>query len=163
VVGGDNVIEVKYFYFLTFLVTKYIPEMFAKLTGEIKVDILKSVSHFSSLSIASPLGIPLTLNFTTLSIFKVDGHLKVKDLFDISTLFKFPISIPKMTLEIELKPTFDTFNYFVLGANMRWLSGGVGFDGRLRTTFPSKLDVILDGPEHKAVVKFYNPGKVSSA
>jgi len=143
-------------------VTKYVPELFAKLARGVKVDILKTLTHRASISIASPLGVPLFLNLTTVSIFKVDGHIRIKDLPSFSDLFKFPISFPKMTLEVDIKPTVDSTTFFAIGANMRWMYSAAGFQANLRSTIPVKLDVIFDGPEHTIAVKGYNPGKVST-
>jgi len=136
--------------------------MFVKLARGVKVDILKTLTHRASLTIASPLGVPLFLNFTTVSILKVDGHIRIKNLPSWSDFFKFPISLPKMTLEVDLKPTVDSSTYFFVGANMRWLSTGAGFEAHFCTTIPAKLDIVFDGPEHTVAVKYYNPGKVST-
>ena len=125
-----------------------------------KVDILKTLSHRATLSIASPLGVPLFLNLTNVVLLKVDGHIKIKNLPPWNELYRFPVTIPKMTLEVDLKPTMETSSYILFGANMRWINIGTAYQTNFRTTLPAKLDVILDGPDHTVAVKYYNPGKV---
>jgi len=142
------------------VVTSYIPELFAKLTKGVKVDIIKAFSHLTSLSIATPLGVPLALNFTTSTIFKMDGHIKVKNLPTWSELRKFPISIPKLSVEIDVKPAVDTINYIAFGSEWRWLVTGVGYEVEFRTALPIKTEITVDGPLHTAAVKTYYPNKV---
>jgi len=54
-------------------ITRVLPELFAKLLRGIKIDVLKTLSSIESLSIASPIGMPLSLNVTTMAIVKVNG------------------------------------------------------------------------------------------
>jgi hypothetical protein len=140
-------------------VTSFIPELLMKLTRGIKVDVVKSLSNIASITIASPIGIPLSINCTTMAIFKVDGHVKVNNLPTWSDIMvnRFTMPIPKISLDIDVKPVIDVTHYFTIGTNMRWLGSGVSTEAYVKATTPVKLSVHVDGPEHTLSVKYYTP------
>ena len=87
----------------------FIPELIEKLTRGLRVDVIKSLSNIASLTLASPLGVPLTLNVTNMAIFKVEGHVKVSNLPSWSSVFmRFPTInvLPKIKVEVDLKPLY---------------------------------------------------------
>jgi len=90
----------------------------------------------------------------------VDGQIKLNNPPTLSEFFKAPVTLPKTSLEVDLKPIVDMTHYLTLGADMRWLASGVGIEARLRATVPTKFDVLLDRPENTLSIKTYIPKKV---
>jgi len=140
-------------------VTTLVPELIVRLTRGIKVDIVKSLSNIASITIASPIGIPLSLNCTTVGIFKVDGHVKVNNLPTWSDIMvnRFSGPIPKISVDIDVKPVIDLTHYFTIGSNMRWLGSGVSTEAFVKAHVPVKLTAKLNGPEHEISVKYFTP------
>lgn len=90
-----------------FLVTLLIPELVMKLSRGHKIDIIKSMFLSNSLTIASPIGIPLTLNSSVAVVGKVDGFVKVNNLPSVTEMFRSgSISAPRVSLDVNLKPTY---------------------------------------------------------
>jgi len=146
-------------------VTNFIPELIMKLTRGIKVDIIKSISNIASLTVSSPIGIPLTLNYTTMGIFKVDGHIKVNNLPSWPEMInKFSsLSVPKLSLEVDVKPFLDVTNSIMMGADLRWLATGVGADVNVRVMKPVKFSVNIDVPKNSLSVKLFTPQETIKA
>jgi len=141
-------------------VNTILPEIIVKLTNGLKVDIIKSMSLVNSLTIASPIGIPLTVNSSLSAVGKVDGHVKVNNLPTFSEMFRRgPSSLPKISLEVDLKPAFDVVHYLSVGCNMRWLTSGVYLETVVDSTLPTKFSVHFKGPEHEIIVKKFVPKK----
>jgi hypothetical protein len=139
-------------------VTSFIPELFIKLTRGVKVDILKSLHHIESLTISSPIGIPLSLNHTMAGILKVEGHVKINNLPSWTEIMnKFTLPVSKISLDVDLKPLIEVTHYFGLGADLRWLVFGAGAKATLRATKPIKLSAHINPPEHAVSVKYFLP------
>jgi len=153
IVNSENIEE------LINKVTTLIPELIHRLTRGIKVDIVKSLSDIASITIASPIGIPLSLNCTTLGIFKVDGHIKISNLPTWSDIMvnRFSSPLPKISLDVDIKPVIEITHYFTIGTNMRWLGSGVSTEAYVKATVPVKLTAHVNGPEHELSVKFFTP------
>jgi len=150
--NSDNVEEI------VSKVNTIIPEIMLKLTNGIKVDIIKSMSLVNSLTIASPIGIPLTVNSSLTAVGKVDGFVKVNNLPTFSEVFRRgPVTLPKMSLDVDLKPTFDIVHYMSVGCNMRWLTSGVYLESIVDSNLPVKLNVHFKGPEHEITIKKFIP------
>jgi len=139
-------------------VTSYLPELFMKLTRGIKVDVLKTLSTIQSLTIASPLGIPLSLNLTTSAILKVDGHIKVNNIPSWSEMInKYTLPTSKISLDIDIKPVVEVNQMVSLGANLRWLATGVAAEAFVKIAKPIKLSAHINAPDHSVTVKYFMP------
>jgi len=139
-------------------VTNFVPKLLSKLNHGMKVDIVKSFSNIATLTIASPIGIPLSLNFTTMAILKVDGHVKVNNLPTWSDMVnKFSMPLQKISLDMDVKPVIDFTHVLAIGADMRWLASGVGVQGFVHINTPLKLSVHVDPSEHTLSVKYFTP------
>jgi len=138
-------------------ITNYLPELLIKLNNGWKVDIIKSLSHVSSLAIATPLGIPLTLNFTTMGVVKVNGDIKINNLPSWSEMMsrRFLTSVPKISVEVNVKPRLDVSQFVTFGVGMRWLGSGVSTEAHLLVKKPIKMLVNLDGPDHSVSVLYF--------
>jgi len=139
-------------------VTNYLPELLMKLTRGVKVDVIKTLSSIQSLTIATPIGIPLTLNHTTMGIFKVNGHVKVHNLPswpEMVSRFSSFSTAPKLGLEVDLKPYVDVTHSLTLGADLRWLAFGAGGDLNIRAMKPVKFSSSIDVPKQSISVKYY--------
>jgi hypothetical protein len=140
--------------------TNYLPELLMKLTRGIKVDVIKTLSSIQSLTIATPIGIPLTLNHTTMGIFKVNGQVKVHNLPswpEMVTRFSSFSTAPKLGLDVDLKPYVDVTHTLTLGADLRWLSFGAGGDLNIRAMSPVKISSYVDVPKQSISLKYYTP------
>jgi hypothetical protein len=142
-------------------ITRVLPELFSKLLRGIKVDVLKTLSSIESLTIASPIGMPLSINVTTMGIFKVHGHVKVEGMPTWSELIsrRLPSPLPKIKFLFKLTPTVDISHFVTIGVNMRWLAAAVGVEGHFRTDVPTKFDVHINLPKHSLSVKLYTNKK----
>jgi hypothetical protein len=137
-----------------------VPEIISKLTQGLKVDVIKAMSISNSLTIASPIGIPLTVNSSLTAVGKVDGIVKVNNLPTFSEVFRRgPVSLPKISLDVDLKPTFDIVHYLSVGCNMRWLTSGVFLESIVDSNLPTKFSVHFKGPEHEITIKKFMPKK----
>jgi len=142
-------------------VTRVLPELFAKLLRGIKIDVLKTLSSMESLNIASPIGMPLSLNVTTMAILKVHGHVNIEGMPSWSELIsrRMPSPLPKIKVHFKLTPTIDVSHFTTVGVNMRWLASAVGFESHFRTQAPLKLDLKVNLPKHSLSTKLYLPKK----
>lgn len=139
-------------------VSMLIPEIISKLSRGLKVDIIKSIYVFNSLTIASPIGIPLTINSTLSGVGKVDGFIKVHNLPTVTDMFRTrSFSLPKIGLDVDLKPAFDVVHYLTVGCNMRWINTGVYLETYVESTVPTKVNVHFKGPEHEISIKKFVP------
>jgi hypothetical protein len=143
-------------------VTTIIPELLMKLTRGVKIDVIKALSNVASLTIASPLGIPLSLNVTTMALFKVDGHVKVNNLPGwsemLSTYYRYPVpELPKISVDVDIKPHIDIREEVLLGADLRWIKSAVGGVVKVRANKPIKFNVHLNSPEHLVSIKYFVP------
>jgi len=150
--NSDNVEE------LVHKVTNIIPEIITKLSQGLKVDVIKSMSLANELMISSPLGIPLTLNSTLSAVGKVDGVVKVNNMPTFSDVFRRG-PVPSISLDVDLKPTFDVVHYLLVGFSTRWLAGGVILENHLGSSTPAKFSVHFKGPEHEISIKKFLPKK----
>jgi hypothetical protein len=120
------------------------------------LDILKTLSVFNTLTIASPFGIPINLNMTNHAILKLTGRVKVNNMPSWSDIYnRRPLG--KMDLDLDIKPTFDTSTYFKIGADMRWLKfmSGIEVHGRVHT--PLKYQISLDTGLYQLTAKKFLP------
>jgi len=142
-------------------ITRVLPELFAKLLRGIKIDVLKTLSSIESLSIASPIGMPLSLNVTTMAIVKVNGHVNIEGMPSWSELIsrRIPSPLPKIKVHFKLTPTIDISHFTTVGVNMRWLASAVAFESHFRTQAPLKFDLHLNLPKHSISSKLYMPKK----
>lgn len=140
-------------------ITSFLPELIMKLTRGMKVDIVKSLSNIASVTIASPIGIPLNLNCTTLGLLKIEGHVKVTNLPSWSEMVtRFTsLSVPKLGLEVDVKPLVDVAQYITMGADMRWLSTGVAALVHATSHAPVKLISHIDPIQHTVSLKVFTP------
>jgi hypothetical protein len=138
-------------------VTNIIPELLVKLSRGVKVDIIKSLSHVASVSIPTAMGIPLSLNFTTMAVVKVDGHVQIHNLPSWSEIMtrRFLTSVPKISIDVNLKPRIDVSQFVTFGVGMRWLGSGVSTEAHVQIKKPIKMLVNLDGPDHSASVIYF--------
>jgi hypothetical protein len=151
-VNSDNLEE------LISKVNTILPEIIMKLTQGLKVDVIKSMSLVNSLTIASPIGIPLTVNSSLTAVGKVDGFVKVNNLPTFSEMFRRgPVSLPKISLDVDLKPTFDIVHWISVGCDMRWLHTGVYLESIVDSTVPTKFNIHFKGPEHEISIKKFVP------
>jgi len=86
------------------------PQLINKLKEGINVDTLKTLSStVNSLSLPTPMGVPLILNVTAAAVFKLEGLVKANSLPELS---HFVLRRPYMTRKIELisdiKPRYRT-------------------------------------------------------
>ena len=83
-----------------------VPKLLLKLVGGVNVDVIKTMMAVNSVTIATPLGVPLSLNVTNAALFKVNGSLKVNNLPAWAELLAgFMSTFPSVGLELDLKPT----------------------------------------------------------
>lgn len=135
--------------------TTKLPELIIKLTRGIKVDIIKSISHITSLSIASPIGLPISLNYSVSGVVKVNGHIKVSNIPSWSSIVRR--ELPELTVEVDLKPHVDVYTTLGLGVNMRWLTTLVGLKKELKSNVPVKVLTHLNPIKHVISVKYFVP------
>jgi len=140
-------------------VTSYLPELMAKLSRGINVDVIKAMSHVESLTIASPLGIPLSLNFTATALLKVDGHVKVSNLPKWSEVlnYRHQDQLPKINIDVDLKPVVDITQKLMLGADLRWLKSSTGGVVNVKVVHPIKMNLHLNSPQHLLSLKYFVP------
>lgn len=139
-------------------VTRYIPELWNKLSQGLPVDVIKTLSHQASMTVASPLGIPLSLNFSTNAIAKVDGHVKIRNLPTWSDLLnRLPTTVPDISVDVNLKPMVDVSKCFGIESHMKWISSGVVIHAKVEAKSPVKLSAQLDGQQHSISVKYFTP------
>jgi len=86
------------------------PQLINKLKQGVNVDTLKTLtSTVNSLSLPTPMGVPLTLNVSAAAILKLEGLVKANSLPELS---HFTLRRPYMTRKIELisdiKPRYRT-------------------------------------------------------
>jgi hypothetical protein len=142
-------------------VTTFLPELIMKLTRGMKVDIVKSLSNIASVTLTTPIGLPLSLNFTTMGLFKVEGHVKVNNLptwSDMTSRFS-SLQVPKLSLEADLKPFVDVSQYVSMGVNMRWITTGVAFTAHVSSHAPLKFTTHIDPVQHSVSLKVFTPKK----
>jgi len=142
--------------------TNFLPELLMKLTRGIKVDVIKAISSVQSLTIASPIGIPLTLNYTTMGVFKVNGHVKVNNLPtwpEMVGKFSSYSSVPKLSLDVDLKPFVDVMHTLAMGVDMRWLATDAGTYVHVRAMSPVKFSVHGDLQKQTVSVKYFTPNE----
>lgn len=137
-------------------VSTKLPELIIKLTRGLKVDIIKSISHITSLSIASPIGLPISLNYSFAGVVKVNGHIKVGNLPTWSSIISRE-TLPEITVEVDLKPHVDLFTTLGMGVNMRWLTTLVGLKKELKSNVPIKVLTHLNPIKHVVSVKYFVP------
>jgi hypothetical protein len=137
-------------------VSNKLPELIIKLTRGIKVDIIKSISHITSLSIASPIGLPISLNYSVSGVLKVNGLIKVSNLPTWSSIMSRE-TLPEVTVEVDLKPHVDVFSTLALGVNMRWLTTAIGLKKELKSHVPVKVLTHLNPTKHVVSVKYFVP------
>jgi len=141
-------------------VNMLIPELITRLTRGLRVDIVKSISLINSLTVASPIGIPLTVNSSLTGIVKIDGLIKVNNLPTISEMFRRVspfMTVPRVSVDVDVKPKVDAVHYLSVGCNMRWLTSGVFIENIIKSNLPVKLNVHLKGPEHEISIKSFIP------
>jgi hypothetical protein len=138
-------------------VSNILPELLTKLTRGVKVDVIKSISHIASVTIATNLGLPLSLNVTSMGVLKVNGHVKINNMPSWSeiTTRRFQTPIPKISLEVDVKPRIDVSQIVTFGVGMRWLGSGVSTEAHAILKKPVKVLVNLDGPDHSVSVNYY--------
>jgi hypothetical protein len=142
-------------------VERMLPELMIKLSQGIKVDIIKTFSHISTLTLPSPLGLPLSLNWTAMALLKVDGFVKINELPTWSELINNRLeAIPKLGLEIDIKPTVDITHYLSTGVDMKWLSVGCGAALNVKAHKPLKFLTQLEPLTHSLTIKYF-PSKQS--
>jgi len=88
------------------------PTILSKLIEGYKVDVLKTLSLDNSLLIPTPLGVPLTLNVSSVALVKVDGRVQLHNFSSWSDLVRRR-SLPadKIKLDVDIQPRF-TNNIF---------------------------------------------------
>ena len=93
-----------YYHVIYIPVVSVIPTLIEKLKDGYDLDILKTLSVFNTLSIASPFGIPINLNMTNHAILKLTGRVKVNNMPRWSDVYnRRPFD--NVELDIDLKPT----------------------------------------------------------
>jgi hypothetical protein len=137
-------------------ITTVVPELIMKLKRGIEVDIIKSVSHITSLHVSSPIGLPISLNYSVSGIFKVNGHVKINDLPTWSDVINRK-PLPRVSLDVDLKPHIDVSTYLTYGVNMRWLSTLVGISKHIKSHVPVKLTTTIDPIKHTVSLKYFTP------
>jgi len=140
-------------------VTNFLPELIMRLTRGVKVDVVKTLSNIATVTIPTPIGFPISLNCTTMGLLKVEGHVKVNNLpswSEMATRFR-SLSIPKLGLEVDLKPVIDVNTFVTLGVNTRWLASGVTAYASLTAHSPIKMISHIDPTQHSVSAKFYTP------
>jgi hypothetical protein len=145
--------------------TEYIPHMLMKLSSGVKVDIVKSLSHIASVNIATPLGVPLALNYTTMGILKITGFVKLTNMPSWSDMINrfSSLSVPHLGLELDLKPFVDMSHYVSMGPDMRWISPGVGASLYLKVKSPVKVIAQFNPIQHSLSVKYFTPKETEKA
>lgn len=135
-----------------------LPDMLSELKNGHHVDILKTIHMRNSLVISSPFGIPITLNQTTVGIFKLEGQVTVNRLPSWSEIYsgKWHTKLDGM---VDVKPYVEVSVLTGLGVDMRWLSAASGLKMYANLERPIKAELTVDPNDLTLDIKCHLPKK----
>lgn len=157
---------------LIYKVMNFIPELIMKLRSGTSIDVVKAASLHSALTVATPIGIPLSFNHTLAGLVKAEVSVKVDNMptdiysylepykrFTLSQSWNElrlqPFNIPELKLDVTVKPVVDVTQFVSFGVDLRWMLAGVGVKGYLKVAKPFRASAELNKRDHSLSLKYY--------